>query len=176
MKIFFSFIISVAVVFFVFLYYLDSTAPGFDLSELSAIAGSSAVDVKRDTVEMSDMVNSDRLTFDLNNPVRPGGRDTLRFITGAPFWTQVCIRFDSDETLVQNTRRYEQNELALLNNVSVQSKKNMRMWFVLDSLRGRLVWREVYRDTAIRSDVPLNDVELMRYKFLLKRSPYIEKN
>lgn len=178
MKIFFTFIVSVAVVFFGFLYYVDSATTISDFS----IRGIPNVDfgskkipdwyVPPDTVEIKvDLIPIGRLTLDLNNPTRPGGRDTLRFITGVPFWTQVCIRFDNDETLVMNTRRYEQNEIALLKNVSVQSEKNMRMWFVLDSLRSRLVWREVYRDNAVRSNVPLSDVELMRYKFLLKRSP-----
>lgn len=179
MKIFFSFIASVALVFFGFLYYLDSNAPSLEFPKLTADAASlnyrgpvaGAIADPVDSPPEKVFQASNRFVFDLNKPLRPVGPDTLKFIDGAPFWTQVAIRFDDDSTLVVNTRRFEQNEISLLENKNVQSRTNMRMFFVLDSLHGRQVWREVYRDNAVRSDVPLNEIELIRYKFLLKRSP-----
>lgn len=169
MKIFFSFIASIAVVFFGFLYYLDHGAPALDLSQFSESAAEKAANYEE---TLPDIATSprDRFALNLERPLRPVGPDTLKQITGAPFWTQVAIRFDDDSTLIVNTRRFEQNEICLLENRSVQSRTNMRMFFVLDSLRGRQVWREVYRDNAVRSDIPLGEIELMRYKFLLKRS------
>lgn len=181
MKIFFSFIASIAVVFFGFLYYLDHGAPALDLSQFSVSAAEKAVKYQASTTAVSakseepltDVIVSprDRFALNLERPFRPVGPDTLEQITGAQFWTQIAIRFDDDSTLIVNTRRFEQNEICLLENKSVRSRTNMRMFFVLDSLRGRQVWREVYRDNAVRSDIPLGEIELMRYKFLLKRSP-----
>lgn len=164
MKIFFSFIASVAVIFFCFSYYVqDERRPAE--TDLAAVAGN----VRAETAMAADPAIYSRSSSSITIIAESGKwkADTVKYMQGGYFWQQVMIKF-SDGVFIEHTDRNSDNQFYLLNrhNFITGSGEN-RMLVVLDSLDGRLVWREIIRDGRdLRGGV-----DTLRVQFLLLRRP-----
>lgn len=164
MKLFVGFIVSVAVIFFCFSYYLEDDGRPTD-TELASITR----EVRAETAMAATTVISIKSSNSVTITAASGKwkSDTVKYMTGGYFWQQVMIKF-SDGVLIEHTDGSTDNQFYLLNRMNLITGPGVnRMLVVLDSLSGRLVWREIIRDGK---DLH-GGVDTLRVQFLLLRRP-----
>lgn len=169
MKTFMGFIVSIAVVCFCFFYYLQNdSGRRKEEPELSAVAGS----VRANMALAAAPAGSSRTSPATSSVTLIAERgkwkaDTVRYMRGGDFFQQVLVKFSAG-VLIEHTDGSADNQFFLLNRRDFVTHPGQdRMLFVLDSLGGRLAWREIIRDGKPMKAA----LDTLRVQFLLLRRP-----
>jgi len=164
MRSFIGFILSVAIVFFIFIYYTGAHMPATQ-TDMDAVTRSARAGMTMAAAPTVSVLDSSSVTITAERGKWKA--DTVKYMQGGYFWQQVMIKF-SDGVLIEHADGSANNQFYLLNRKDfITGPGENRMLVVLDSLSGRLVWREIIRDGR-----PLRDaVDTLRVQFLLLRRP-----